>query len=115
MSFRPRLAVLGTAACLGMTVAGSALADPVTDADSTLNQAGVTVNVPTVPEVTVPHTGVAPVDGVVDSVNDTIKGATDTVNDTTGRLGGGGSTQPPAASTPPSTPSQPTGQPVDTG
>jgi hypothetical protein len=98
-----------------LTAAGSALADPLTDVGDTLNQAGVTVDVPTVPQVTVPQTGVGPVDGVVDTVNDTVRGATDTVNDTTGRLGGGGSSEPPAASTPPSTPSQPTGQPVDTG
>jgi hypothetical protein len=102
---------------LGFTVVGSAAADPLTDVGNTLNDAGLTVDVPTVPQVTVPHTGVAPVDGIVDTVNDTLGGATDTVNDTTGRLGGGGgggSTEPPA-STPPTSGSQPTDQPVDTG
>ncbi len=115
MSFRAHLAVLGTAVCVGFTVAGSASADPLTDVGDTLNEAGVTVDVPTVPQVTVPHTGVAPVDGVVDTVNNTLGSAADTVNDTTGRLGGGGSTEPPQTTPPPATPSQPTGQPVDPG
>jgi hypothetical protein len=102
---------------LGFTAASSAAADPLTDVGNTLNQAGVTVDVPPVPQVTVPQTGVGPVDGVVDTVNDTLGNATDTVNEVTGSLGGGGggASQPPATSPPATADPSPTGQPVQTG
>lgn len=108
--------MLGMALCLGFTAASSAVADPLTDVGDTLNQAGVTVDVPPVPDVTVPQTGVGPVDGVVDTVNDTLGTATDTVNDATHSLGGGGGgSQTPPTSSPATPDPGPTAQPPQTG
>jgi hypothetical protein len=106
-----------------LIVVGSALADPLTDVGDTVSHVGdsltgagvPSVDVPPLPQVQVPHTGVQAVDGAVDTVNDTINGATDTVNEVTGSLGGGDSTEPPASTPPAATPTDPSGQPVDTG
>jgi hypothetical protein len=117
MSPRVPLSLLGLALCLVLSVVGSAVADPLTDVGDTLAGAGLpSVDVPPVPQVEVPHVGIAPVDGVVDTVNDTIKGATDTVNDVTGDLGGGDTPEPPPVATPPTgTGTDPPGTPVQTG
>jgi hypothetical protein len=115
MRLRATLVALVTASCLAFPGVGVADVDPVDQLADDLSATGLQdVDLPAVPQVEVPHVGVPPVDDVVDTVNETLGGATDAVNDVTDSVDGGGAADPPAA-TPPADGASPAPQPVETG
>ncbi len=117
MRVRGLLLSLVAAPCLALAGVSAAAADPLSDLGNGLAESGVDVDLPAVPQVELPHVGAPPVDDVIDTVNETVGGTTDAVNEVTDSLDGGGgeATEPPAATSPTETGGDPTGAPVETG